>query len=69
MALMRQQKPLTMSWCLECHRQPERYLRPKDQVFNMDWTPPPNQDELGRRLMQAYLIHPEYLTDCSTCHR
>jgi hypothetical protein len=69
MALMRQQEPLTMSWCLDCHRQPERYLRSKDQVFNMAWTPSPDQEELGRRLMQAYTINPDHLTDCSTCHR
>src|SRR5688572_28489915 len=39
MNLMSQESPLTMSWCLSCHREPEKYIRPKDQVFNMEWRP------------------------------
>ncbi len=58
---------LYMSWCLDCHRNPERYVRPKEQVFNMVWQPPPDQIELGRRLVQEYGIQTK--TDCSTCHR
>jgi hypothetical protein len=69
MALMRQQEPLTMGWCLECHRHPERYLRPKARVFDMSWSAPPDQIAQGRRLMAQYLIHTDHLTDCSTCHR
>jgi hypothetical protein len=69
MALMRQAQPLTMGWCLECHRHPDRYIRPKDQVFNMNWTASPDQAEEGRKLILQYLIHSEHLTDCSTCHR
>ena len=68
------QMPLTwkaesmqMSWCLECHRNPERFIRPREEVFNMDWKPPPNQEELGRQLMAEY--HVQSLTSCSTCHR
>src|SRR5262249_15952495 len=38
---------LLMEWCLGCHREPERYVRPRDAVFRMDWTPPPNQLEAG----------------------
>jgi len=40
MPLAWREKPLTMQWCLECHRDPEPRLRPKDEVFNMEWTPP-----------------------------
>jgi hypothetical protein len=69
MALMRQAQPLTMGWCLECHRHVEHYIRPKDQVFNMSWRAPPNQDAHGRELMREYHIHTTHLTDCSTCHR
>ena len=69
MALMRQQQPLTMGWCLSCHRDPARYIRPKDQVFNMYWRPPPDQIAQGRKLIAAYGIHTAHLTDCSTCHR
>ena len=58
---------LQMSWCLDCHRNPERYVRPREEVFNMDWQPPPNQEEVGARLVQDYLIQSK--TSCSTCHR
>ena len=40
---------LEMSWCLECHRHPERYLRPRDKVFDFHWQPPANQEEIGRK--------------------
>jgi hypothetical protein len=61
---------LRMQWCLDCHRAPERELRPRDQVFNMHWQPPPDQLERGTRLRAAYHIHStEVLTSCSTCHR
>jgi hypothetical protein len=69
MALMRQAKPLTMGWCLDCHRHPEKFIRPKDDVFNMYWSPPPDQLAQGRKLVVQYLIHTQHLTDCSTCHR
>ena len=67
MPLMWQAAPLTMEWCLNCHRHPERYVRPRDQVFSMDYTPSPNQIALGRRLVSEY--HIQSLTSCSTCHR
>ncbi|HEY2889663.1 MAG TPA: cytochrome c3 family protein, partial [Dongiaceae bacterium] len=69
MALMRQEAPLTMSWCLSCHRDPTPYLRPPDRVFDMSWTPPADQAAEGDRLLISYLIHTGHLTDCSTCHR
>jgi hypothetical protein len=69
MPLMRQAAPLTMSWCLDCHRDPAPNLRPRDQVFNTQWTPPADQLEQGRRLLTEYHIKTEHLTDCSRCHR
>ena len=61
---------LHMEWCLDCHRQPERYLRPADQIFNMSWTPPPDQQQRGQALRTSYGLHSsEVLTACSTCHR
>lgn len=69
MPLMRQDKPLTMGWCLGCHRDPARFIRPKDKVFDMAWQPPADQHARGKKLMIDYLIHTEHLTDCSTCHR
>jgi hypothetical protein len=63
-----QAKTLSMSWCLECHRQPEPYLRPVEFVTDIDWV---SGDEdpvaLGTRLRQSNNINPS--TDCSTCHR
>jgi hypothetical protein len=70
MPLVFQANTLLMSWCLECHRNPERVLRPKDQVFNMDWTAPDNQAEIGAKLREEYKIRTTAeLTSCSTCHR
>ena len=57
-----------MSQCMECHQHPERYLRPRSEVFDMDYAPPRNQDEFGRRLMRNYRIDPKVLSNCSTCH-
>lgn len=67
MPLTWQAQPLTMEWCLNCHRQPERYVRPRDQVFSMDYAPPPDQVAFGARLVLQY--HIQSLTSCSTCHR
>lgn len=67
MPLMRQKATLYMEWCLECHRNPEQYVRPREQVFNMDWQPDGDRTELGRQLVREYNIQAP--TDCSTCHR
>ena len=70
MPLMYQENSLQMSWCIDCHRNPEKFLRPKDQVFNADWEAPANQEEVGRQLLAEYQIHDaRHLTTCSTCHR
>jgi hypothetical protein len=67
MPLMWQASSLTMEWCLDCHRHPERQVRPRDKVFDMAYTAPPNQITLGKQLMKQY--HIQSLTSCSTCHR
>jgi hypothetical protein len=70
MPLMWQVSSLQMEWCLECHRQPERFIRPREEVFNMEWQPPAGQLEQGRELLKKYRIRePKVLTSCSTCHR
>jgi len=70
MPLVRQVASLQMEWCLKCHREPELYLRPRDQVFDMAWQPPSDQLEQGSRLAKLYKIRSvEELTSCSTCHR
>jgi menaquinone reductase, multiheme cytochrome c subunit len=63
-------EPLNMAWCLKCHRDPAPYLRPRDQVTNMDWKiqgGPAARPDYGKKLMQDYRVHPS--TDCVTCHR
>jgi hypothetical protein len=67
MPLVRKEASLQMEWCLECHRHPERYVRPREAVFDMNYVPPANQLELGARLVADYRI--QKLTDCSSCHR
>ena len=69
MNLTWQEPSLQMEWCLDCHRHPERYVRPRDQVFNMEWQPPADQLALGRKLMDEYHIQVQQLTNCSICHR
>jgi hypothetical protein len=70
MPLMYQAQPLLMEWCLNCHRAPEKYLRPRDQVFNVAYQAPANQLELGLRLKDEYNVSDaRHLTSCSVCHR
>jgi hypothetical protein len=84
MPLTYQARSLQMEWCLDCHRAPEKYIRPRDQVFNMAYEPPNEehprvledgqrvvtQMELGLHLKQLYRIAGiEHMTSCSVCHR
>ena len=70
--------PLTMEWCLECHRNPERFVRERGQTYVMDWKPRSTSEELARgmQLVKDYDIpvKPDEhrltrLTNCYTCHR
>ena len=67
MPLMWQEESLQMEWCLNCHRNPERFVRPRDAVFSVDYQAPANQQDVGKRLVAEY--HIQRLTSCSTCHR
>jgi hypothetical protein len=67
MPLMWQTQPLTMGWCLDCHRDPVPHLRPRRDVFATSWTPPPDQQARGSELARVHDIHPPQ--NCSTCHR
>jgi len=62
-----QAEPLSMGWCLECHRSPEQHLRPLEFVTQLDWVPEEDQLALGSRLRATNNINPP--TDCYTCHR
>jgi len=67
MPLTWQKASLQMEWCLDCHRHPEQYVRPREAVFQMGYEPPVDQETLGRQLVKEYKI--QSLTSCSTCHR
>ena len=67
MPLTWRENTLYMDWCLECHRAPERYVRPRQYVFSMDYQTPVDQIALGEKLVKEYKIRK--LTSCSTCHR
>ncbi|MEM6454048.1 MAG: cytochrome c3 family protein [Acidobacteriota bacterium] len=70
MPLIARGASLQMNWCLDCHRNPEKYLRPPEEVFNMDWEPPTGDPHYGVKLAENANIEDELrLTSCSTCHR
>jgi hypothetical protein len=67
MAQVVQAAPLTMAWCLSCHRDPAAHLRPTDQITTMGYVPPISQAALGPELQKRYHVH-QYTT-CTACHR
>ena len=83
MPLMYAANTLQMEWCLECHRNPEKFIRPRNQVFNMEYKQPASdapvsvdgkdytdQETLGKALVAKYhLRNVTDITSCSTCHR
>jgi hypothetical protein len=69
MSVVAHDQPLSMGWCLDCHRHPEQHLRPLEEVTNLDWRPSTgrSQRELGLLLKDRFRIHaPE---QCTGCHR
>ena len=67
MEVVRQVESLSMGWCLECHRNPENYVWPKDKVTKLGWEPAEDQVEMGKRLVEEYHLNPN--DECSTCHK
>ena len=66
MEVVHRDQPLSMGWCLDCHREPEKHLRPKSKVTDMTWVAQ-DQEKLGAKLKELYHISPR--EDCSACHR
>ena len=66
MEVVRQEQPLSMSWCLDCHRNPAPNLRPRDKVKDLAWVSDVDPIQLGKRLQEHYNIYPK--DTCSTCH-
>ncbi len=83
MPLMFNYASLQMEWCIQCHRGPEKVLRPREQVFNMRYQQPSSaspvvvdgksytdQLSLGKYLAHKYNLRSVMdITSCSTCHR
>lgn len=70
MPLTYQATTMQMEWCLDCHRAPEKYLRPRSEVFNMAYEAPANQLEIGLALKKEYNVAgAQHMTSCSVCHR
>jgi hypothetical protein len=70
MPLMLQENSLQMEWCINCHRDPAKYIRPRDQVFTMGYQPAVSQDVLGPQLVREYKVAgPAHMMSCSVCHR
>lgn len=69
MPLVWKENTLHMSWCLDCHRHPEKYVQPKETVFDMNFDPSTLPENHGQQLVEKYGIHKEQLTNCSMCHR
>ncbi len=67
MEKVHQDKPLSMGWCLDCHRNPAPNLRPASEITTMNYQPPANQLELALQMIQQKNIKPPI--DCSGCHR
>ena len=69
MPLMWKVNSLNMEWCIECHKNPAQFIRPRDQVFNMNYQPPSDQESFGKQLVAEYEVETRQLTNCSICHR
>ena len=67
MPAIHQEAPLTMGWCLACHRNPAPNLRPPGAITTMGWVPDGDPVLLGQQLMKKYDIHTR--VSCTTCHR
>ncbi|RAP32758.1 cytochrome C [Candidatus Marinamargulisbacteria bacterium SCGC AG-410-N11] len=66
MEVVRQVESLSMSWCLECHREPAKNIRPLDKITDMEWVAE-DPIALGENLIKEYHVNPK--ENCSTCHR
>jgi hypothetical protein len=66
MPLMYKDQTLYMRWCLECHREPEKQVRPREEIYNTQWA---RAETDGAKLVEAYHIDKSRPSDCSTCHR
>jgi hypothetical protein len=65
-----QENTLQMEWCLSCHREPEKFIRPKSEIYNMKWQDNELSPQQRIDLKAQYRIRSkDVITTCSTCHR
>jgi hypothetical protein len=59
----------SMTWCIDCHRNPAPHIRPADQVTNLGWSLDSEEEQLalGKKLVEENNINPQ--TNCAVCHR
>lgn len=70
MPITYRQNTLYMRWCINCHKHPYKYIRPKSEVFSVTYKPPADQIAMGHRLVAEYHVKPQLvITSCYTCHR
>ena len=71
MSVVYKVQPMFMAWCINCHRNPEQFVRPADQIYNTTYQPPPPAEQavLGAQLVKQYGIKKDHLTNCYVCHR
>lgn len=69
MPLTKKSRTFFMSDCLTCHRNPELFLRPSNQIYNPSYIKPDDQIIIGEKLLEKFGTHKKHLTDCYSCHR
>jgi hypothetical protein len=70
MPLTRRVSTLYMKWCIDCHRDPQKFVRPQGRIYDMAWQPSHHsQSESSKLVAQYHIDRTGRLTDCSTCHR
>jgi hypothetical protein len=70
MPLTRKTQTLFMKWCLDCHRNPQKYIRPRDKIYDMTWRPEEEPHTEKASLVRQYRVDTSSrITNCGTCHR
>ena len=78
MPVVRHEQPLSMAWCLECHRNPSPNLRPAEKVTDLNWDPIKDwdakaaggiesQSAFAQKMIELHGVQPP--TNCTGCHR
>jgi len=67
MERIQQVQPLSMAWCLDCHRNPKQYLRAPEELLDTSWEAPKDQEARGAQFLAERHLSPP--VDCTSCHR